>query len=57
MYGLGHEHENERQHERNDVNPKCIAKEVQTKNTDKCTANVAAEQRARLRCGRARQTK
>jgi hypothetical protein len=54
MHGLRHEHENERQHERNDVNPKSIPDQLGTQNADKSAAYVTAEQRARLggRCAR-----
>ncbi len=57
MDGLGREHEHECQDERQNVDPKRIPKQLKTKNADERTAHVAAEQRARLSCGRAREAK
>ena len=56
MDGLGHQHEDERQDERNHVNPECIPEQVETNSADECAAYVTAEQRARLGCRRACKT-
>jgi len=57
MHRPGHEHEDERQYERENVDPKRISKELKTKSADEHTAYVPPEQRAGLRCGCASKTK